>query len=82
VAGAAAVALCASSGGCIEDIEYSVPGNMFYGYIGMASGITHEWLKWGAGRAERHDPAHDPESDEYTGPYAGIEDYTSPDPLE
>jgi hypothetical protein len=55
------ITLCASSG-CHEDVEYSVLGNVFFGYIGRASGFPWFEIKAGAALAERYDPAHDPNS--------------------
>ncbi len=40
--------------------EYSVPGNIFYAYVGRAVGFTGLALHWGAGYAEVTDPAHKP----------------------
>lgn len=48
-----------------------MPGNIFFGYIGRASGFTALELYAGAGWAEYWDPAHDPMDEEYTGPYKG-----------
>ena len=38
--------------------EYSVPGNIFYGYIGSAAGFIGLMLHAGASLAEVTDPAH------------------------
>jgi RHS repeat-associated protein len=38
--------------------EYSVPGNIFYGYIGSAAGFPSFMLHGGASYAEIRDPAH------------------------
>jgi RHS repeat-associated protein len=38
--------------------EYSVPGNIFYGYIGSAAGFNSAALHAGASYAEIRDPAH------------------------
>jgi hypothetical protein len=75
------ITLC-SSGGCYNDIEYSVPGNIFFSYIGRAVGFPWFEIKWGAAWAERNDPAHDINSEEYVEPYNGEEDYSSADPRE
>ena len=40
--------------------EYSVPGNIFYGYIGSAAGFPGSILHGGASFAEITDPAHFP----------------------
>jgi len=75
------ITLCTTSG-CHTDMEYSIPGNIFFGYIGMASGFSASELKFGAGFAEKNDPAHNSNSDEYVGPYHGITDKSSADPVE
>jgi len=38
--------------------EYSMPGNIFYGFIGRSAGFSAEALHFGAGYAEVTDPAH------------------------
>jgi hypothetical protein len=43
------------------------------------SGFSGSEIKWGAGWAENHDPAHIVGNDEYSEPYNGVEDYSSPD---
>jgi hypothetical protein len=40
------------------DAEYSIPGNIFYGYVGSAIGFEGWLLHAGAGYAEGTDPAH------------------------
>jgi hypothetical protein len=75
------ITLCTSSG-CNNNVEYSVPGNIFYGYIGLASGFSPLEIKWGAGWAEKHDPALNKHSREYTGAYGGVTDTSSPDQIE
>jgi RHS repeat-associated protein len=76
------ITLCTSSQ-CHNNIEFSVPGNIFYGYIGMASEFRAAELKWGAGWAEKHDPSHNPNKhDEYVGPYNGVTDQSSPNPID
>jgi hypothetical protein len=67
------ITLC-SSGTCFNDIEYSVPGNIHFAYIGCAAGFFGVEIQAGAAWAEVHDPAHDPESPEYVGPYEGVTD--------
>ena len=62
------ITLC-SSGMCFNDIEYSVAGNIHFAYIGGAAGIFGWEIQAGAAWAEINDPAHDPESLEYVGPY-------------
>ena len=39
--------------------EYSVPGNIFYGYVGRSAGFPGWTLHTGAGYAEAVDPAHE-----------------------
>jgi hypothetical protein len=70
------------TGRCYDDIEYSVAGNIFYGYIGRASGFAWWEIKAGAAWAEQHDPSHDPNSPEYV-PNAplGEVDLNSSDPV-
>jgi hypothetical protein len=75
------ITLC-TSGQCHNNIEFSVPGNIFYGYIGSASMFSAYELKYGAGWAEKNDPAHDPNSEEYVGPYNGVTDTSSSDPVD
>ncbi|MEJ5203473.1 MAG: RHS repeat-associated core domain-containing protein [Anaerolineales bacterium] len=41
-----------------EWIEYSVPGNIHYGFVGRASGFSGALLHMGASYAEITDPAH------------------------
>jgi hypothetical protein len=38
--------------------DYSVPGNIHFGYVGRAAGFSESTLHWGAGVAEILDPAH------------------------
>jgi len=54
------IVLCHSSGGC-EWFEYSVPGNIHYGYVGRAAGFSSSVLHFGASVAEVMDPAHEEE---------------------
>ena len=68
------ITLC-SSGTCFNDIEYSVPGNVHFAYIGGAAGFFGVEIQAGAAWAEVHDPAHDLESPEYVGPYEGVVDF-------
>ena len=65
------ITLC-SGGTCYNDVEYSVPGNIHFAYIGGAAGFFGIEIQAGAGWAEIHDPAHDPESPEYVEPYGGV----------
>jgi RHS repeat-associated protein len=76
------ITLCVSSK-CFDDIEYSVPGNIFFAYIGLASGFTWWEIKAGAAWAEAHDPSHDPNSKEYVKDAPlGKPDFSSSDPEE
>ena len=69
------ITLC-SFGTCLNDIEYSVPGNIHFAYIGVAAGFFGWEIQAGAAWAETHDPAHDPDyPDEYVGPYVGPEGF-------
>jgi RHS repeat-associated protein len=54
--GPAPIVLC-YIGGC-EWFEYSVPGNIHYGYVGRAAGFSQQILHAGASVAEITDPAH------------------------
>jgi hypothetical protein len=47
-----------TSTGLPYDAEYSVPGNIFYGYVGRSIGFWGWMLHGGAGWAEGTDPAH------------------------
>jgi RHS repeat-associated protein len=63
------ITLC-GSGGCYDDIEYSVPGNIHFAYIGVAAGFPGWEIQAGAGYAEFDDPAHDPTNiEQYVGEY-------------
>ncbi len=58
-----------------NDIEYSVPGNILYGFVGTSIGYIDQILYIGGGVAEIRDPSHDPaiaaeRGVDYT-PYAG-----------
>jgi hypothetical protein len=64
------VTLCTSVE-CYRDIEYSVPGNIHFAYIGAAAGIFDIEIQAGAAFAEITDPAHDPTSESYVGPWEG-----------
>jgi RHS repeat-associated protein len=66
------ITLCTQNG-CANNIEYSVPGNIHFAYIGAAAGFLGPGIKAGAGYAEITDPAHNPKSPQYTGPYIGPE---------
>ena len=62
------ITLCGSSG-CVDDIEYSVPGNIHFAYIGIAAGLPGWEIQAGAAYAEITDPAHNSESPQYVGEY-------------
>ncbi len=65
------ITLCAG-GACYRDIEYSVPGNIHFAYIGVVAGFPGWEIQAGAGVAEMIDPAHRRSNEEeYTGPYSG-----------
>ena len=65
------ITLC-SHGQCYRDIEYSVPGNIHFAYIGAAAGIFGAEVNAGAAYAEITDPSHNQEDPEqYSGPYVG-----------
>jgi len=64
------ITLCASNA-CFDDIEFSVPGNIFFAYIGRAAGFSGVELQQGAAWAEFWDPAHKEGHREYVGPYEG-----------
>ena len=73
------ITICTSNSNCFNDIEYSVPGNIHYGYIGLAAGFTSAEIKFGAGWAEKNDPSHNPKNPAYSGPYLGGEDFSNYD---
>jgi RHS repeat-associated protein len=67
------VTLCGNQG-CKNDVEYSVPGNIHFGFVAGEAGYSGGISLLGAGVAEASDPAHDPEKAAaknvaYTGPY-------------
>lgn len=68
------ITLC-SPGTCYNDVEYSVPGNVYFAYIGGAAGFFDVEIQAGAAWAEVHDPAHDPASPEHVDPYEGVVDF-------
>jgi len=67
----AGITLC-SNVGCQSDLEYSVPGNIHFGFVAREAGYSESMIKLGAGNAEKDDPAHtyDPSDPRYT-PYTG-----------
>jgi hypothetical protein len=68
------ITLCASNV-CKQGIEYSVPGNIHFGFVAKEAGYLGFQVLAGAGAAEIGDPAHDPERAAEVGveyqPYAG-----------
>ena len=46
--------------GSKSDVEYSVPGNIHFGFVGQAAGYFDLLVYLGGGIAEIGDPAHDP----------------------
>lgn len=68
------ITLC-SGAGCQTNVEYSVPGNIHFGFVAKEGGYLGYQVLAGAGYAEITDPAHNPQRAkevgvEYT-PYAG-----------
>jgi len=61
------ITLCGAR--CYNNIEYSVSGNIHFAYIGAAAGFPGYEIQAGAGYAEITDPAHNPNSNQYSGPY-------------
>lgn len=51
------ITLCTNSG-CTNTINYSVPGNIHYGFVARAGGFANILVQAGAGYAEIADPAH------------------------
>lgn len=69
------VTMC-GTGGCRFNIEYSVAGNIHFGFIGIAAGFSAEFLNFGGSYAEAADPAHDPDRAREAGvPYTGRYSY-------
>jgi RHS repeat-associated protein len=68
------ITLCAN-GKCKQDVEFSVPGNIHFGFVAKEAGYLGFQILAGAGLAEIGDPAHDPERAAEVGveyqPYAG-----------
>jgi hypothetical protein len=65
------ITMC-SSAGCQNTVEYSVPGNIHYGFVAREAGYDSQVVHLGAGVAEIFDPSHrlDPKDPGYT-PYEG-----------
>jgi RHS repeat-associated protein len=62
------ITLCGSSG-CEPDIEFSVPGNIHFGFVAREAGYAGVIVNVGAGYAEITDPSHrDPSHPDYS-PY-------------
>jgi RHS repeat-associated protein len=55
------ITLC-SNWRCGTDVEYSVPGNVHFGFVAREAGYVPPIVHVGAGHAEITDPAHDPKS--------------------
>jgi len=67
------ITLC-HSGGCWNKVEYSVPGNIHYGFVGREAGYFGQIIHAGAAWAEFNDPSHDPKKARQKGvPYAPYE---------
>lgn len=64
------VTLC-SNGGCKQDVEFSVPGNIHFGFVAKEAGYWGYQVLLGAGVAEIKDPSHDPERAVEYQPYTG-----------
>jgi RHS repeat-associated protein len=54
-----------------KNIEYSVPGNIHYGFVGSAAGYADDILYAGAGVAEIFDPSHVKNAGKDYTPYNG-----------
>jgi len=63
------ITLC--PGVCYNGIEFSVPGNIHFAYVGVVAGFPGWEIQAGAGVAEIIDPAHRRGGEEYTGPWRG-----------
>jgi len=61
--------------------EYSVPGNIHYGYVGRASGMPGWLLHAGAGYAEADDPTHDERGESNCCPSICLEYYKKFGPI-
>jgi hypothetical protein len=65
------ITLC-SNGGCKNDVNYSVPGNIHFGFVAKEAGYAGLAIKAGAAEAEITDPAHFyPPTDPRYHPYRG-----------
>ena len=52
------ITLCSSGKPCDRDIEFSVPGNVNYGFIAAEAGYLEFVITYGAAKAEADDPSH------------------------
>jgi hypothetical protein len=62
------ITLC-SNWRCGGDVEYSVPGNVHFGFVAREAGYAPNIVHLGAGYAEITDPSHDPKSPYFKEPY-------------
>ncbi len=65
------ITLCSSTG-CNNHIEYSVPGNIHFGFVSGEAGYTDLLTHAGAGFAEIIDPAHYKGDSPYTGKFEHV----------
>jgi hypothetical protein len=63
------ITLC-SNRECSDEIEYSVPGNVHFGFVGREASYPGSFIHLGAAGAERDDPSHVLGHPKYT-PYEG-----------
>ncbi|MEJ2149983.1 MAG: RHS repeat-associated core domain-containing protein, partial [Chloroflexota bacterium] len=75
------ITLCTSPSTCYNDVEFSVPGNVHFAYIGVIAGFPGWEIQAGAAAADITDPARDPNSKEYVpGLPPGVVSITNLDP--
>jgi hypothetical protein len=58
------IMLCESEADC-DWYEYSMPGNIFYAYVGRVVGFTEFEIRAGAIYAQQKDPENDPEKNDW-----------------
>jgi YD repeat-containing protein len=58
------ITLCSESR-CVRKVEYSVPGNIHFGFVAREAGYPSAIVHAGAASAEIRDPAHDPNSQHF-----------------
>ena len=80
------ITLC-TTGGCKGNVEYSVPGNIHFGFVAMEAGYNGFLAEIGGGVAEYQDPAHKDPNNPYNGKLAGWDSaglhlYYGDDPLD